>query len=103
VAICGEGGQLPRVVHVVVPGADDGALTVAATVADGVHRVHGVAVPRQPAAERVVQAEVLAVAVQQDDDPADVAVRQPCVVVDEALGPGEGGAGGGHEGSSRSR
>ncbi len=66
---------MPGVVDVVVPGLDQRPLAVAAAVADRVHGVHRVPVCDEPAGQGVVQPEVLAVAVQQHDGAAVVAVR----------------------------
>ena len=79
------------VVGELAPRGDHGTLAVASSVADGVHRVHGQAVGDEPAGERVVEPEVLAVAVQEDDRAADGAVGLPAVVEDPASGADERG------------
>jgi hypothetical protein len=83
--------ELAGVVGELAPRGDHGALAVAAAVTDGVHRVHGDPVGGEPAGERVVQAQVLAVAVQQDDRAAGGAVGLPAVVEDPAPGADEHG------------
>ena len=79
------------VVGELAPRGDHGTLAVASPVADGVHRVHGQAVGDEPAGERVVEPEVFAVAVQEDDRPPDRAVGLPAVVEDAASGADERG------------
>jgi hypothetical protein len=81
--------QPPRVVDVKVPGGDDGALAVTAPVTRSVDGVHRGAVGVQPAGEGVVEAQVLSVAVQEDEDADDVAVRHPGGVVDGTDGTAE--------------
>ena len=85
--------QDPGVVHVVVPRGDEGAFALAPAVAARVHGVHGVAVRGEPSRQRGVQAEVLAVPVQQHDDGAGRFLRQPRFVVDASAGTLELGMG----------
>ena len=70
----GQVRELTRVVDEDVPRGNDRAFAVAATVADRVQRVHGDAVLGEPAGERFVEAGVLPVAVDEDDD-ADLVSR----------------------------
>ena len=80
--IPGDAGEGVRVLHVVIPGHDAGPLAVAATVADAVHGMDGVTARGEAPSQRVVQTEMLGVAVQQHDHRANLAVGQPGVVVD---------------------
>ena len=93
VLVARDADQGPGVRHVVVPRVDAAALAVAATVPDAVERMHGVTRGGQAAGQRVVQAEVLAVAVQQHDDGAGLAVGQPRLMMDAALEPVKVGIG----------